>query len=61
MEMFADEQGAAADAIHPGDIAAGLPAAVEYDYTSGPVLLWVSRSFTPAQAAEYQRALTEIS
>jgi hypothetical protein len=41
-------------------IAAGLPAAVECDYTSGPVLLRVARSLTPAQAAEYQKALADI-
>ena len=40
--------------------ASGFPAAVEYDYTSGPVLVRVARPLTPAQAAEYQKALADI-
>lgn len=59
VEVFADEQGAQRRMQFIQNIASGLPAAVEYDYTSGPVLLRVSRSLTPAQAAEYQKALAE--
>ena len=41
-------------------IASGFPAAVEYDYSSGPVLGRVSRMLTPVQASEYQTALSGI-
>ncbi len=61
VEVFANEQGAQRRMQFIQNLAAGLPAAVEYDYPSGPVLLRVSRSLTPAQAAEYQKTLTEIS
>lgn len=42
---------ATADAIYQ-DIASRLPEADEYDYTSRPVLLRVTRSLTPVLAAE---------
>jgi hypothetical protein len=61
VEAFADEQGGQNRMRYIQAIAAGLPAAVECDYTSGPVLLRVARSLTPAQAAEYQKALADIS
>lgn len=60
MKVFADEQGAQWRMQFIQAIASGHPAAAEYDYTSGPVLLRVARSLTPAQAAEYHRALAEI-
>jgi hypothetical protein len=61
VEVFADEQGAQRRMQFIQNIASGFPAAVEYNYTSGPVLLRVARSLTPVQAAEYQKALAEIS
>ena len=60
MEVFADEQGAQRRVQFIQEIASTLPAAVEYHYISGPILLRVARSLTPAQAAEYQQALAEI-
>ena len=42
------------------EITSRLPVAVGYDYTSGPVLLQVARSLTPAQTAEYKKALAAI-
>jgi hypothetical protein len=36
----------------------GVAHAHEYDYRSGTVLLRVSGALTPAQAGEYQQALT---
>lgn len=60
VEVFADEQGAQRRMRFIQQIASGLPAAVEYDYTAGPVLVRVSKTLTPAQASEYQKALDEI-
>ena len=60
VEVFADGQGTQRRMQFIQHIASGFPAAVEYDYTSGPVLLRVARSLTPAQAAEYQKALAAI-
>jgi hypothetical protein len=60
VEVFADEQGAQRRMHFIKNIASGFPAAVEYDYTLGPVLLRVARALTPAQAAEYQKALAAI-
>ncbi|MFD5250411.1 hypothetical protein ACFWIW_38090 [Amycolatopsis sp. NPDC058340] len=38
-------------------VAKNLPAAGEYDYLKGPVLVRVSRFLTPNQAKEYEAAL----
>jgi hypothetical protein len=61
VEIFADEQGAQDRMKFIQAIAKGLPMAGEYDYVSGPVLVRVSRSLTPDQAAQYQTALAEIA
>lgn len=42
------------------EITSRLPVAVEYDYTTGPILLQVARPLTPAQTAEYKKALAAI-
>ena len=60
VEVFPDEQGAQNRVKYIQAIASGFPAAVEYDYLSGPVLVRVSRMLTPAQASEYQNALKGI-
>ena len=57
VEVFPDEQGAQNRMKYIQAIAAGFPMAVEYDYTSGPVLVRVGKILTPAQAGEYQKAL----
>lgn len=61
MEVFPDEQGAQNRLKLMQALASGgfLPA-VEYDYVSGAVLVRVSRILTPAQAREYQKALSGI-
>lgn len=60
VEVFADDQGAQQRMRYVHAIGAGLPAAAEYDYVSGSVLLRVSRLLTPVQAAEYQKALSSV-
>jgi hypothetical protein len=60
VEVFSDEQGAQNRVKYIQAIASGFPAAVEYDYSSGPVLVRVSRMLTPAQANEYQTTLKGI-
>jgi hypothetical protein len=60
VEVFDDAQGATTRMKYIQAIASGFPMAVEYDYTSGPVLVRVGKIFTPAQAGEYQKALAAI-
>jgi ABC-type transporter MlaC component len=60
VEVFPDEQAAQNRSKYVQAVTAGLPAAVEYDYTAGPVLVRVGKALTPAQAGEYQKALNEI-
>jgi hypothetical protein len=57
VEAFPDEQAAQNRSKYLQAVAASFPAAVEYDYTSGPVLVRVGKILTPAQASEYQKAL----
>lgn len=61
MEVFADKQAAQNRLKFIQAVTAGVPAFTEYGYVSGPVLVRVSKSLTPDQAAEYQKALAEIS
>lgn len=61
VEVFADEQAAQNRLKYIQAMTAGVPAFTEYGYVSGPVLVRVSKSLTPDQAAEYQEALAEIS
>ncbi|HEY6424310.1 MAG TPA: hypothetical protein VIY28_13885 [Pseudonocardiaceae bacterium] len=60
VEVFADDQAAGARLKYIQAITANTPMFTEYDYVSGPVLVRVSRSLTPQQAAEYQSALAQI-
>jgi endonuclease YncB( thermonuclease family) len=61
VEVFADEDRATARRTYLDQIGQKLPTlASEYDYQSGPVLVRVSHRLTPAQAAEYQSALTSV-
>lgn len=60
VEVFADGQGAQARMKYIQAITAGFPTAAEYDYASGPVLVRVGKTLTPAQASEYQKALDGI-
>jgi hypothetical protein len=46
-KVFPDEQGAQARMKYIQAIAVGFPMAVEYDYTSGPVLVRVGKILTP--------------
>jgi hypothetical protein len=60
VEVFADDQGAQQRMRYIQAIGSSLPAAAEYDYVSGPMLLRLSRLLPPAQAAEYQKALSSV-
>jgi len=56
VEVFADAAGAKARADYIQTITKSLPAAAEYDYPVGPVLVRVSHLLTPDQAKEYEAA-----
>lgn len=60
VEVFADEQAAQNRLKYIQTMTASMPAFTEYGYVSGPVLVRVSKSLTPEQAAEYQNALAEL-
>lgn len=63
VEVFTDESKATArrDYLLGAAMAASAAsAAAEYDFVSGPILLRVSHSLTPSQAAEYKTALDKI-
>jgi hypothetical protein len=60
VEVFADADGAKKRSDYIQAIAKGLPAASEYDYLSGGVLVRVSRVLTPDQAKDYETALKAI-
>jgi hypothetical protein len=58
VEVFTDETDASARKQYLDETLAQLPIDVsEYSYLHGPVLLRLSRRFTPEQAAEYEAAL----
>jgi hypothetical protein len=61
VEVYADADGAKKRSDYIQAIAKGLPAAGEYDYLSGAVLVRVSRVLTPDQARDYETALKTIS
>jgi hypothetical protein len=61
VEVFLSEQGAQARAKYIKDLSAAKPVLTAYEYVAGPVLLRLGKSLTPAQAAEYQKALAVIS
>lgn len=60
VEVFADEQAAQNRLKFIQAMTAGVPAFTEYGYVSGSVLVRVSKSLTPEQAAEYERALADL-
>ena len=49
------------DEPHGARVTASATAAAEYDYLAGPILLRVSHTLTPFQAAQYQAALDKIT
>lgn len=57
VEVFADEAGAKTRADYIQAITKSLPAAAEYDYLAGPVLVRVSHLLTPDQAKNYETAI----
>ncbi|MFD0404409.1 hypothetical protein [Kitasatospora sp. NPDC127116] len=57
VEVFATEADAKARAQYIQGIVKSLPAAVEYDYVRGTVLIRVSKFLTPAQADGYKGAI----
>ena len=61
VEVFANEEAAQNRLKYIQAMTARVPAFTEYGYVSGPVLMRVSKSLTPEQAAKYERALAEIS
>ncbi|MEU5596665.1 hypothetical protein [Streptomyces sp. NPDC020298] len=56
VEVFADQAAAQARAKYVQAVTKSLPAAAEYDYVHGSVLVRVSHYLTPAQAAAYKTA-----
>lgn len=60
VEVYADADGAKKRSDYIQAIAKGLPAAGEYDYLSGGVLVRVSRMLTPDQAKDYDTALKAV-
>lgn len=60
VEVFPDAAGATSRAQYIQQIAKSLPAAGEYDYTNGPVLIRVSRLLTPDQEKEYENAAKAV-
>jgi hypothetical protein len=61
VEVFADADSARKRSDYIQAIAKGFPAAGEYDYLSGGVLVRVSRILTPDQAKDYETALKGVS
>ncbi|MFJ6137620.1 hypothetical protein [Kitasatospora sp. NPDC092286] len=57
VEVFAADADAKARAEYIQGIVKSMPAAMEYDYVHGPVLIRVSKILTPAQAKEFQAAI----
>jgi hypothetical protein len=57
IEVFADEAGAKTRMDYIQEIVKKLPAATEYEYLNGPVLVRVSKLLTPDQAKEYDAAI----
>jgi hypothetical protein len=55
--VFADEAAATARAGYIQAVTKSLPAAAEYDYVAGPVLVRVSHLLTPDQAKGFEAAV----
>jgi hypothetical protein len=60
IEVFPTAADAATRAKYIQTVTQALPAAAEYDFVSGNVLIRVSHYLTPAQAADYQHAVKSI-
>jgi hypothetical protein len=60
VEVFADSDAAATRVELLRKTVESLPGPSEYDYLHGAIVLRVSKLLTPSQAAEYQKALTEV-
>ncbi|GGM65382.1 hypothetical protein GCM10012275_39880 [Longimycelium tulufanense] len=61
VEVFADAESAKKRADYIQNIAKNMPAAGEYDYVAGPVLVRVSRVLPPDQAKEYETARRNVT
>lgn len=57
VEVFGSDADAKGRMDYITQIGKRMPAAVEYDYVVGPVLVRVSRVLTPEQAQQYEAAL----
>jgi hypothetical protein len=60
VEIFSNSDGATARKKYIDDIGKALPMLSEYSYINGGILLRVSSTLTPAQAAEYEAALKKV-
>jgi hypothetical protein len=60
VEVFGDADAAKARMDYIQSFGKATPMLAEYDYTSGGVLLRVSKILTPDQAAEYESALKAV-
>jgi hypothetical protein len=60
VEVFATAADAQARATYIQAVVKGVPAAAEYDYEHGTILIRVSHYLTPAQAADYQKAAASL-
>jgi hypothetical protein len=60
IEVFESKGDAQARAKYIQAVTKDLPMFGEYDYVHGPVVVRVSHYLTPAQAAEYDKAATDI-
>ncbi len=59
--MFPTERQATLSRDYIQGMAQQLPAAGEYSYVAGSILLRVSRELTPTQAGEYEAAFKKIT
>jgi hypothetical protein len=60
IEVFATPEDATARAKYIQAVTASLPAAAEYDYVQGDVLVRVSHLLKPSQAKEYEAATRQL-
>jgi len=58
--VFATATDATARAAYIQTVTNTLPAAAEYDFVHGTVLIRVSHYLTPAQAADYDKAGSQL-
>lgn len=60
IEVFATPEDAAARAKYIQAVTASLPAAAEYDYVQGDILVRVSHLLKPSQAKDYEAATRQL-